>query len=144
MANPMLLVVDDDAPTLALMSAVGRRFEFDVVTAPDGAEAIEIMQTQQIDVLLLDLFLPKRNGFEVLDYLRATNPGLLARTIVITAASDAAIGDRPDLRRVFSFWRKPLDISLLACDLQLCAAASRRRSPAPVVLIRASADRRAS
>ncbi len=56
--------------------------------------------------------MPKTDGLELLDEWERLDPDLLARTIVVTAASEATLGDL-DTRRVFSLVRKPFEIGQL-------------------------------
>ena len=69
-ARPRVLLVDDE-PSIVKM--VGKRLEvegFDVLVAVDGQEALEKATTQNPDLIILDLMLPQRNGFEVCSTLK--------------------------------------------------------------------------
>jgi DNA-binding NtrC family response regulator len=68
----LLLLVDDDAQIRALLSEVGAREGFDVLEAADGAIALEMLQRRHMDLVLLDLHMPRVNGLEVLRGARAT------------------------------------------------------------------------
>ena len=66
-----ILVVDDDPRIVRFIrsSLVARGYE--VFTAANGDEALTIIQAEQPDIMLLDIFLPVKDGFEVLKELRA-------------------------------------------------------------------------
>jgi DNA-binding response OmpR family regulator len=118
------LVVDDDDPIRHMLSKVIERSDFTVETARDGAEAIDaIARTNGIsyDVILLDLMMPRVDGYSVLEYMQEHHPELLPRTIVASAVPKADILARyPELTcRVHT---KPFDMSQLLDDVRSCAA----------------------
>jgi DNA-binding response OmpR family regulator len=65
-----LLVVDDEKEIVETMKSRLIREGYDVVTAYDGEEALVRVKDDNPDVILLDLMLPKLNGFEVLQEIR--------------------------------------------------------------------------
>lgn len=66
-----VLVVEDDA-SIALGLRINLESEgYDVLVAEDGERALELARTQQPDLVILDVMLPKRNGLEVLHDLRS-------------------------------------------------------------------------
>ena len=68
-----LLVVDDEADLLAELKPLLERSGFDVVTATDGEQALEIVGEGPIDLIVLDMLLPRVNGREVLRRLRQSD-----------------------------------------------------------------------
>ena len=65
-----VLVVDDD-PRIVRFIRVGLiAHGYDVLTAADGAEALELVRAKQPDIILLDIIMPVKDGFEVLQELR--------------------------------------------------------------------------
>ena len=71
-----VLVVDDEASVLGVSSKMVRRLGFDVLTARDGLEAVELYRARGagISLVLLDLTMPRMNGEEALAELRALDP----------------------------------------------------------------------
>ncbi|HZU06864.1 MAG TPA: response regulator transcription factor [Chloroflexota bacterium] len=65
-----ILVVDDDADLLDVVSYVLRRHQFTVVTATDGLQALEVFDREAPDLVILDVNLPGLNGFEVCRRIR--------------------------------------------------------------------------
>jgi twitching motility two-component system response regulator PilH len=65
MVAPKVLVVDDSWTDLTLMATPLRENGFDVITAVDGEEALEKAVREQPQCVLLDIVLPKQNGFQV-------------------------------------------------------------------------------
>lgn len=83
-----ILVVEDD-PAILLGLTKNLQFEgFNVLCAEDGEEALEIIFNKPIDLLLLDVMLPKLNGFEVCKTVRKKNLGL---PIIMLTAKDKEI-----------------------------------------------------
>lgn len=123
-----ILVIDDDDAIQTLMKVVLLRRGFAVYRARDGEEALSELRLRKYDLLLLDLMMPKVNGFEVLRELRSLFPYLLKRTVVFTAVSDATL-QHFDENQVFRLVRKPFDINTLVNALDDCLAAheSKRR-----------------
>jgi CheY-like chemotaxis protein len=112
---PVVLVAEDDAAIRKLICAIVRKQGVDVVTASDGTEAIAQARSAPFDALLLDLMMPNESGWEVMEQLTAQQSPLLAKTVVITAASDREIGKLPEHARVI---RKPFDLRELVKTLR--------------------------
>jgi DNA-binding response OmpR family regulator len=66
-----ILVVDDEERILNFLRSKLKASGYEVLTATDGAEGLEQAQAQEPDLLVLDLIMPKINGFEVLKQLRS-------------------------------------------------------------------------
>ena len=80
-----ILVVEDHAPFRQLVCASLRRAEFQIVEAADGLEAVQKIETLRPDVILLDIHLPKMNGFEVAKHIHRLAPS--ARVIFMSQES---------------------------------------------------------
>ncbi len=72
------LVVDDDEPIRTMLAEVVSRQGVEVDTACDGVEAIERIDRQHYDVILLDLMMPRVDGYGVLGHLKEHHPDRLA------------------------------------------------------------------
>lgn len=83
--KPKALVVDDDASIRMLVLRVLEREGFSVTAAADGFEAIEELKRAEFRLVLLDVMMPKIDGYGVLRFLRQSRPDLLASTVVMTA-----------------------------------------------------------
>lgn len=116
---PTILLVDDDEPIRLLITAICARLGIDTEWAGDGETAVAMLRRRRYDALLLDLMLPRLNGFEVLRELRAFAPAMLGRTIIITAASDATLRHF-DGGGTLALLRKPFDIDDLGDALVAC------------------------
>ena len=65
-----IMVVDDNDNTRKLTNTVLRQNGYDTVCACDGEEALEVMDKVHIDLIILDIMMPKMNGFELTRTLR--------------------------------------------------------------------------
>jgi DNA-binding response OmpR family regulator len=113
-----LLYVDDD-PILREFAQVHLTTETATVeTAADGVAGLAMLETVRPDVVLLDLEMPRMDGFEVLTHLRA-NP-ITARTPVIVATGREDVGaiDRAFQLGATSFVVKPLNWRLLSYQIR--------------------------
>jgi two-component system KDP operon response regulator KdpE len=65
-----ILVVDDEQPLLRVLSIKLKICGFDVVTAINGQQALELLESARPDLMLLDVIMPVMDGFQVLEKLR--------------------------------------------------------------------------
>jgi DNA-binding response OmpR family regulator len=120
------LVVDDDEPIRTMLGKILQREQFSVDTARDGEEAITLLETDGYNLVLLDLMMPKVDGYAVLRYMEETHPGLLPCTIIASAVPESDI--LQNLRMpVYRIHAKPFDMQLLLADVRACAAAAKKR-----------------
>jgi DNA-binding response OmpR family regulator len=84
-SGPRILVVDDDNELLKLVSMLLKRIGAQTVLARDGARALEIMETDPPDLVVLDLMLPDIDGLEILRRIR-TQPQFNAIPVIILSA----------------------------------------------------------
>jgi two-component system, OmpR family, response regulator MprA len=80
-----VLVVDDEESIRTLIQRLLARNGFFVETASDGAVALDKLAKERYDALVLDLMMPRVDGFTVLRQLIAENPEIVSKTIVATA-----------------------------------------------------------
>lgn len=102
-----ILVADDVANIRRLYEYTLEKNGFKVFTAENGESALDIIEKQHIDLMILDVMMPKKDGYEVLKTLRESGSNL---PVLIITAKDAA----EDLRRGFilgtdDYMTKPVD-----------------------------------
>ena len=85
--RPTLLLADDDPTIIISLMPFFERAGFHVLTAANGAEALEKAQTLRPDLIVLDVLMPRMDGGEVLRRLRRA--GLQTPTILLTQVGDA-------------------------------------------------------
>lgn len=116
-----VLVVDDDPAIRTLITILLKRTDATVDCADDGDVAIMRLGRQTYSVIVLDLMLPKVDGFEVLDRVASTKPHLLNRVIVLTAMARTKLQPL-ERRKVWRVMRKPFDIDDFTAAVAECAA----------------------
>ncbi len=68
---PRILITEDNSALLRMNAVALTKAGYDVETAKNGEEAIAVMDSRKIDLLLLDLLTPRVNGFGVMVHARA-------------------------------------------------------------------------
>jgi len=102
---PRLLLVDDEPMLLASLQKLLEGRGYLIQTAANGLEAINRLEQEEFDLLLLDLHLPDVYGFEVLQ--QASNQGIEICTIVVSGDSDIDAAIRALKAGAYAFVRKP-------------------------------------
>jgi len=114
-----VLVADDDQSIRQLLCTVVRREHLDVDCVSDGQEAIDRLRDHEYSVILLDLMMPRVDGFGVIEYLRRHPPTNKPVVLVITAYADQRF-KKVDPNIVAGVVRKPFEIAELGNIVRLC------------------------
>ncbi|MBI4309043.1 MAG: response regulator [Candidatus Omnitrophica bacterium] len=88
MAAIKVLLADDEGSVLQIMAQKTAGAGYGVVTACDGQEAWAKIKSENPDVIILDLIMPKMDGWEVLRRLRAQPPSPKWQPVIIVSALD--------------------------------------------------------
>ncbi len=109
-----VLIVDDDELFLDIIKQGMQNYksQFQVLTASDGDEAIEVLKREYISVLVTDLVMPKLDGLELLAHMTRSHPA--TPCIVMTGYGSPAIKKRADRGEILSYIEKPFDSNKLA------------------------------
>ena len=82
---PLVLCADDDEDILSLVSLRLQRAGFEVITATDGEAAVALARDRHPALAVLDVMMPKRTGYEVLEELRADEELRAIKVILLSA-----------------------------------------------------------
>jgi len=94
-----ILIVEDEAPLLKVLTDRFKQEGFEVLTAGDGEQGLDIALKVFPDLILLDIVLPNMDGMEMLRKLRANPLGSNLKVILLTNLGDSAkILEGKDLR----------------------------------------------
>jgi DNA-binding response OmpR family regulator len=150
-----ILVVDDEGSIREALIKVLKEEDYEVVSAEKGLEAIERLESEKIDLLLLDLGLPAKDGRDIMIWLAQINP--ILPVIIITGRSNQrelavklgadALMDKPlDVPQLLQTVRElintPVELRAhrdasrfqhLPCDHELFLKLQRERFTAPYV-----------
>jgi DNA-binding response OmpR family regulator len=128
-AAPLVLIADEDPQTLELLSVVFNAEHFRVITAIDGDEAIRRALAERPDLVVLEVRLPKRNGFEVCDYLRHDPEDPQVPLLFVASTADAEVRIEGLARGADDFLSKPFaPRELVARSRRLLARAADLRA----------------
>ena len=92
--RPLVLVADDDPDILALVRFRLERDGYEVLSAPDGETALDLAMARTPDLAVLDVMMPRLDGYEVTRRLREHGPTTTIPIILLTARVQ-----EPDLER---------------------------------------------
>ncbi|MEE9225285.1 MAG: response regulator [Bacteroidota bacterium] len=103
-----ILVVDDEDALRTVLSSelVGEGYE--VETAADGDEAMNVVQMKPFDLVLLDIKMPKVDGFEVLKFLKSKYPDI--KVVMLTGFADLKNAIESKKLGAEDFVSKPYDL----------------------------------
>lgn len=80
-----ILVVDDDPKLVDLIRTALERADFSVVSAPNGLQGEKVFRSNPVDLIILDVMMPQRDGFDMLRDVRAISP---VPIIMLSALTD--------------------------------------------------------
>jgi DNA-binding NtrC family response regulator len=114
-----VLIADDEDAIRTLVGRMLRRAGFDPVEAIDGQDAIEQLDANEFDAVVLDLMMPRVDGFGVVEHLIETQPQMLEKTLVVTAFPRTAVTVR--LHHLCRIVSKPFEMQDLIQLVRDCA-----------------------
>jgi len=103
-----ILVVDDEDALRMVLSSELSSSGYDVATASDGDEAITVIQNKKFDLVLLDIKMPKVDGFEVLKFVKKNYPAM--KVIMLTGFADLKNAIESKKHGAEDFVSKPYDL----------------------------------
>jgi len=120
-----VLVVDDDAGIRKLLCTVLSGRGLSVDEADDGQAALDLIETRQYAVVVLDLIMPVIDGFAVLEKLATVTP---RPVVLVISGADRGVVEQLDPAAVHGIVRKPFDPEELANVVAACAEIRGRMS----------------
>lgn len=125
-----VLVVDDSPTALRLIRLAVEAGGYRVLTASDGNEAIHVAQRERPDLVVLDIILPKKNGFQVCRHLKALPETCSIKVVLLSSKShemDILWGKR---QGADGYLTKPFESE----QLLACIASALQAEPASLVV----------
>lgn len=104
---PALLVVEDERTTRRFLVRALEKDDWEVLQAADGKEAMDIFRKSKIDIVLLDLMMPEKDGLQTLNEMRSLTHDFEA--IILTGHGDESSAIRAMRDGVASFLEKPVE-----------------------------------
>jgi DNA-binding response OmpR family regulator len=120
-----ILLVDDDSEIVESMRMALEAKGYQILVARDGNQGLAMAEREDPDLVILDMMMPKRSGFLVLEKLRRTRP-VPMRVIMITANEGSRHKAYAEMLGVDDYIRKPFAMDRLMDSVQRLLASTRR------------------
>lgn len=133
-----ILVVEDDKHVRKLMNAVLKREGYEVVTAGNGKEALEVLEVQHIDLIILDIMMPEMDGYEFAEELKEADN----RIPILMATAKQLPEDKKKGFRLGTddYMTKPVDTEEMLLRIQALLRRSQIASARKLVIGRVHLD----
>ena len=102
-----IMIVEDDVNQRKLMSAVLEQYGYKVICADNGLDALDQLDKKHVDLIILDIMMPKMDGFEFTDALRQS--GCNIPILMVSAKQSPADKRRGFLLGTDDYMTKPVD-----------------------------------
>jgi CheY-like chemotaxis protein len=119
---PLALIADDHPPSVALARYLLERAGFEVVGAPDGAEALSLAAARRPNVIVLDLDLPVLNGCQVADRLAADTDLSRIPVLVVSVYEISDFCPNHSSADFAGYVRKPLEPTTFVAEVRAVAS----------------------
>jgi two-component system cell cycle response regulator DivK len=103
-----------------VLEALLRQSKLEALFSEDGVEALELIASRKFSVVILDLRLPRLDGFGVIDELRRVAPDMLRKIVVVTGIDDEGV-ERIAVDEIGAILRKPIDLQEFQRVMALCS-----------------------
>jgi DNA-binding response OmpR family regulator len=115
-AGKRVLLVDDDTEIVESMRTVLESRGYEILVARDGNQGLMMAEKEEPDLVVLDMMMPKRSGFLVLEKLRRSRP-VPMRVIMITANEGSRHKAYAEMLGVDDYIRKPFAMDRLLASI---------------------------
>ena len=88
MGKKKILVVDDSRTALFMVTTILRKERYDLVTASDGEQALEMAASERPDLILMDVIMPRKTGFEACRELKRREDTKAIPVILVTTRGE--------------------------------------------------------
>jgi CheY-like chemotaxis protein len=119
MSTPVILLVDDDPSVLRLAQFGLEDRGLAVTLAESGDLALKLLRHADFKLVVLDLMMPGKNGFEVLEILRASERNANVPVYFLTAMANPQESEGAHMVDVLGYLRKPFDPFKFATTVEL-------------------------
>jgi CheY-like chemotaxis protein len=138
-ALPPILIVDDEPQVVWVLEFSLRALGYPTYTAHDGMEALDQIRRHRPELMVLDVMMPRMDGWSVLERLVEEPPLVRPQVVMVTALAGPAERERAERLGAAAFVPKPFDMDNLVSILQGLTPAApieapREPSVAPVML----------
>ncbi|MEM5786363.1 MAG: response regulator, partial [Syntrophobacteraceae bacterium] len=108
---PLILIADDDRSHRLMLSTMMMEWGFRTQEADDGRQALEIIRTRPVDLILMDMRMPNMDGIEATRAISRHNPAI--PIVIVTAYSSIPTAVEAMKSGAFDYVTKPIDFEAL-------------------------------
>jgi CheY-like chemotaxis protein len=128
-----VLLAEDNAVNQVLATSLLKKHGHRVSVAGDGLEALEVLERERIDLVLMDVHMPRLGGYETSRRIRARERGTAAHVPIIALTAQAMKGDREQCLEagMDGYVSKPLKIAELFAVMHEVLGGRRAPRPGP-------------
>jgi two-component system nitrogen regulation response regulator NtrX len=123
-----ILVVDDEAEIRSSLEEILREEGYGVASAPDAGEAMVLLRDTPYDVVLLDIWLPGRDGLEVLAEIRELSPEIRPEVVIVSGHGTIETAVKATKLGAYDFLEKPLSLERTLIAVKNAVEARRLRT----------------
>ena len=110
-----ILIVEDDA-SIRLLTKARLKDQYEIFEATDGEEALDVLDSQKVDLMIVDIMMPRMDGYEFVDELRSC--GDMTPVILLTAMSDFDHKKKGFSLGIDDYLTKPIDYEELKWHIE--------------------------
>lgn len=125
-----VLVVDDDNSIRESLAMALEERGFQVLQARDGNEGLSCIERDAPDLVVLDMMIPRRSGFAVLDHLRV-RPNAVPKVVMVSGSTNPHHEQTALAKGAATYVRKPFDIGQLISQIESLLKTSRPPAAVP-------------
>jgi len=127
MANQKVLIIDDGKTIRMQVRDMLPKNTFEVLEAKDGVEGLDMMHQEHPHLILLDFFMPRMNGWEVLEKMKEHRELQAIPLVVMSGRKEEVTEKVPHLFEAFEFIEKPFDQKALIGAIKSAMAKAKKR-----------------
>ncbi len=115
-----ILITEDEETNRLILCHLIKSFGYDIITAENGLDAIELLKDHRVDLILLDIMMPKMGGYEVLEHIKKESSLRHIPTIVISSIDEMESVVKCIEMGAEDYLSKPFNKTLLKARIGAC------------------------
>jgi len=132
MPSQKVVIIDDGKTIRMQVRDMLPKGTFEVLEAKDGIEGLDIIRQERPNLILLDFFMPRMNGWEVLEQIQVQKELQTIPLVVMSGRKDEVTEKVPQLFDSFEFLEKPFDQKTLIGAIKSAMVKAKKRQPSVV------------
>jgi len=113
-----ILIIEDSKVISTVLLEVLKAEGYDVLWADNGVDGVRLAKSEKPDLILLDLLLPKLNGYEVCNAVKQNNTTRHIKVLIISTLDDKDHVEKAKLCGAKNFMKKPYDLQELLTEIK--------------------------